>query len=259
MAKFITKNKSFENYSDEHYEKFEEVGEITEDRCPVDVVAKFKTDYSSDYPVTDDYPFSGATLLLNWKGLNNYSDLGFYFQTNLRTYPEVELGGYYEYHYFNAEAFTGELVKDKYYYVRLYLPDFSSSCQIKVWPVGEVEPDEWFLIEPQVDVYPGYIGYGVGYNEFLTSAEFDYITVGTKGDLPNSPDITFTDPVIKSVNQVEIKLRMARAIISGNLEMDTYIHEKFPPHLSGYNKFLKVNHKRIMKQQKMVKKPKRSD
>jgi len=259
MANFIREDESFVYPDGEEYIKFEEVGEITEDRCPIDVVAKFKTDYSSDYPVTDAYPFSGATVLLNWKAVDNYSDLGFYFQTKLWTYPEVELGGYYDYHYYNAEEFTGELVKDQYYYVRLYLPDFSSPCQIKVWPVGEVEPDEWFLIEPQVDVYPGYIGYGVGYNEFLTSAEFDYITVGTKGDIPDSPDITFADPVISTVNPVEMNLKLARAIISGNMEMDTYIHEKFPPHLSGYNKFLKANHKRAMKKQRLVKRPKRGD
>ena len=256
MATFIRENESFTAYDENYYIKFDEIGQVTNEKCPINLLAKFSSSHPAELPYTLDYFLEGAFVSINWKGDNFLDNWGYYFSTLLL--PGLDLGGYYDYDFYNPVGFCGDMVKDKNYYLRMYLPDFDSPCQIKLWPDDEIEPTEWHLKDPPSNpVYPGYVSYGIGHNEFVITADFSYISVGTEGDSPISNEITLKNPVINNINTININLQKAKALFSGNVNFKTYIHENYPPHLSGYNKFLKANHKRALIKQKIIRQPKR--
>ncbi|MGM0410988.1 MAG: hypothetical protein ACQEQF_09535 [Bacillota bacterium] len=261
MATYIRENESFTSYNENYYITFDEIGQITNEKCPINLLAKFSSSYPDELPYTLDYYLEGAFVSINWKGEDYLENIGYYFITLL--WPELNLSGNYDYDFFTPAHSCGDMIKNKSYYLRIYLPDFESPCQFKLWFVEDEEPSEWCLLtppsptSPRYPLYPGYISYGIGYNESIISADFSYISVGTEGDDPISNEITLKSPVINNINTVNINPQKAKSFFSGNINFKTYIHEKFPKHLSAYNKFIKANHKRALIKQKIIRQPKR--
>ncbi|MFW6016082.1 MAG: hypothetical protein ACOCRK_06560 [bacterium] len=260
MAKYFIEGQSFISNYEKQLISVNEIGEITNNDCPVDLVAKIK---SGHHDITDikDGNFKGAIIALNWHygtPPEGYEGLFFYQYLKMKFLNSYEIFGNLAYGT-NTGGKTGgmgEIIPDRFYFVRFYLNDFKANGYIKMWPSDEPEPDDWKIIyiSNRNDFKPGIITYGIGAGEGVTKVDYDYLTLGTNDDIPDSPDVEFLE---HGSNLIEIDPLISENKIGSTIELDTYLHQNFPSHLSGYNKFVKTNFERAISKAKIIKRPKR--